>query len=729
MHLFFVERGLDLNNFFTPEQRLATELLDRSCSVLASAGSGKTKTLVGRYIALLKKGISPRNILTVTFTTDAAHQLRERVIEEAKISKISVQLQEEIEFSSKIGTLHSFCFKFLQQYGSERGLPLISEIISDFDLKSSFNSFYRVWVEGLPPESLKELLNHFSHRELESLAFAILRQRHLFFSCLSLAQEAQAPDPGAKVISFLGTALKPLCDKINNHFQDQGKYTFDDLEYYTAEILSSSALVRTRLRTDIKHILVDEFQDTSPAQWQILRLLWGERTNGLFIVGDPKQSIYRFRAAEPLLFEQATELIKTLGGTRILLDKNFRTQPELIDQINQLSSFLFQASGFFWNPMVPGKPESDQSLEAKASGFRKHIFGEPEKTLRAKVNEIEVNEVTRTLQTLIRTEKHPFSVALLFRNADRIKEFSEALARAQVPHQCQKTQNLSQRLEALELVSFLKLVLDPTDDVSLVGFLRSSYLKFSYEKILEVSRKRKPSAQGKLSPLIEALKETHAESLSWFFMLLEKENPTVQECFAELFLNTRHFPESHETFLAFINCLGSQGQTLQDLQAKLDAFKDSDVLVSLPSENQNSSPSIQLMTVHASKGLEFDHVFLVDTARTLPHDLPPLLLQRGLPPGIQFWENNEKIQSASFMSLLEEKKKKESEEARRIFYVALTRARASVTAFLPHEEALSYPENSWAAFIQEGEEKSNLLNSSPSGNSTTDLETDSNRTQ
>jgi len=727
MPLYFVERDLALNNLFTPEQLLATELLDRSCSVLASAGSGKTKTLVGRYIALLKKGVLPRSILTVTFTTEAAGQLRERILEEASLSSLSSSLQEEVRSTSKIGTLHSFCYKFIQQYGSESGLSSIEGIVSEFDLKSTFQWFYRDFLGEISPDALKDLLAHFSHRELEEIALAIFRQRHLFFSCLDLAQEAQAPDLGAKVISLLAKNLKPLFYKTSDFFERQGKFTFDDLEYWTSKILSESALIRTRLRSEIQHILVDEFQDTSPMQWQILRLLWGEKPNGLFIVGDPKQSIYRFRSAEPLLFEQASQLIQSREGTEILLNKNFRTHPTLIDFFNQVGAFLFRDSPFSWSEMNPGVEQSCLEEEVLPNGFFKMFFGEKEKTPRPELNNLEIKKVIEELKIILSTASSLPSIGILFRNSDRIREFSEALTFAQLPHACQKSLNLSKKVEALEIIAFLKSVLDPLDEVSLVGLLRSVYFGFSFESILEFSKKRKTTEEGKLEPLILALRREAPEKLTWFFSLLDLEIKSIHHCLQQLFFQTQTFPKNSEVLLSLLEVLGPLSQTVLEIQPKLDSFFSTEVFSSVASDELShqawGKKPIQLMTVHASKGLEFDHVFLVDTARPLPADSPPLLLQSGLPPGIRFWESDQKVHSGSFISLLEDKKRKEMEEARRVFYVAMTRARFSVTAFMPNEEALSYPDSSWAFFIKEGERELKNPLRRPLQSSTTLLKT------
>jgi ATP-dependent exoDNAse (exonuclease V) beta subunit len=182
---------------------------------------------------------------------------------------------------------------------------------------------------------------------------------------------------------------------------------------------------------------------------------------------------------------------------------------------------------------------------------------------------------------------------------------------------------------------------------------------------------------------------------------LDSGQTEVTHCLDTLFFETRTFPKNLDAFDALLLPLSQPGLNLFDVQLLLDSFQDSDFLFQETNSLSDHDGGIQLMTVHASKGLEFDHVFLVDTVRQLPQDSPGLLLKAGLPPGIRFWEHDKKVVSSSYQSLLEERRLKDAQESRRILYVALTRAKKSLTAFLPQESALSYPKSSWAILLTE----------------------------
>lgn len=688
-----------MSKTMTPEQTLAATVINQPISVMASAGSGKTTTIVERYLNLLRAGFSPRSILTVTFTKEAAEQLRDRIIEKLIEARLDSQWQEGVLNSSSIGTLHSLCFSILNQYGNELGFPPIEKIVDDFEFSSSFQRHYQEWLSNLSTVSLDQLLDHFTHRELRAFSESIYKHRHLFFDCLRLAQDAGAKDVGAPVLLLLGKELKPFTEKLSSSFHKRGHYSFDDLETIALRILKESALARTRLSEEYQQILVDEFQDTSPVQWQILSLLLGDNLNKLFIVGDPKQSIYGFRRAEPALFEEVTNLMGYRGGTKIELVHNFRTTPELLNELNSIGGSLFTEQSFCWSAMISGLASSTH----KEKTFSLQFFGPKDKSSRTDVYQAEVESVCSTIESLFERKVDPSSIAILFRNSDRISDFSNAFTKRGWPHRCQKTDSLSKQLSAIELVSYLRFLLDPNRDGDLVTLLRSPYLNWSYDKVLQLTQKRKKSESGKAEPLIELLKREKPPELKWLIDLLNSGQVEVRALLDTLFFTTGCFPRSPEVFDALLKPLSEPGLTLFDIHFFLQSFQESDYLFQESMLASQETQGIQLMTVHASKGLEFDHVFLVDTVRQIPGESAPLLLKAGLPPGIRYWDKDKKILSGSYQSLLEDRKEKDQEEAKRILYVAMTRARSSLTIFLPHESAINYPKNSWAdLMIQAG---------------------------
>jgi ATP-dependent exoDNAse (exonuclease V) beta subunit len=691
---------------FTQNQSLASTLLDRPISVMASAGSGKTSTLVERYVNLLKAGYSPREILTVTFTKEAAGQLRDRISERLFELNLNSEWIEEVESSRSIGTIHSLCYSVINQFGDELGLPPVREVIDDFTFLGVFSKAYQQWLDELPPETLDQLLDYFPHRELRELARTLFLKRNLFFDCLALAQDSGGKDPGAKVMLLLERALSPLFNSLSARFHSSGQYSFDDLENLCFRILQVSTLARTRLTQQYRQILLDEFQDTSPLQWQILRILIGDLPQKLFMVGDPKQSIYGFRQAEPALFEEVSNLILHQNGSRLELIHNFRSNRTLLESINFLSQRLFEEQPFAWSPMLPGLSEGKVSSRP----FHLHWYGPAEKTTRKELQNQEVSAVVSQIERLIKKGISLGEITVLFRNSDRILEFSEAFRAKGWDYRCKQTDSLSSQLDILDLISYLQALADPFNELALVSFLRSRYVDLSYQEILDLTQKRE-FKEGKYEALVFTLLKERPAALSWFLDLLEKGETKLEVCLEKLVSTGKYFPQSLDALDAILKPLSRPGIELFEIEQDLQIWRESELFFTKETQTHDPSQGIQLMTVHSSKGLEFDYVFLVDALRQLPQDLPPLLLKAGLPPGIRYWDGDEKVMSASYQGILDEMRKKDEEEARRILYVAATRAKKELHFFSARPEAISYPKNSWAALLTSAAEEAIKLDS------------------
>ncbi len=338
----------------TPEQRAAVTLSNRPLVLVAAAGSGKTTVLVDRYLATLRAGARPGQILTVTFTNEAAAQLRERILVRLEKEKAEPTVVEGVASTGLIGTIHGFCYGILNEFGSLLGLKSIEGIVSPFDQVTVFESSYRDWLDRLPSPRLEWLLQYFSSRELRSLVKEACSKRYRFQETLNhLSNETE----DATILKAFHEDIAPLLATLESSFQGKGLYTFDDLEHLALRILETSGEAKDRIRKRLRYVLVDEFQDTSRLQWRILEEVIGEEWQKLFVVGDPKQSIYGFRQADVRLFKRVADSIQVLGGELRELSINFRTTPELLSPINQVGHGLFASSPFGFSPMQSGKEE------------------------------------------------------------------------------------------------------------------------------------------------------------------------------------------------------------------------------------------------------------------------------------------------------------------------------------------------------------------------------------
>ncbi len=658
----------------TSEQRAAVEVLDRPMAVIAAAGSGKTRVLVERYLALLSTGLSPSQILAVTFTNEAADQLKERIVLRLMEKDPESPLLKEVAHTRTIGTLHSFCFQVLNRYSGALNLPPISSILTPFELAQHFEQSYTEWLNTLPATTLKQLVRWYTPREMKELAEKAYRYRRLFF-------HSQTDEESGPVVDLFRSALRPLITKLETEFYERGVYGFDDLEALTVDLLEHHSAVRDTLSNQLKAYLVDEFQDTSPAQWKLLTLLTGNHLERLFVVGDPKQSIYRFRRADLKLFESVATQMKDHQGEIIPMDTNFRTYAPLLEMVNGLSASLFSGSPLSERAMKPGR-----TPDAHLSDFFVHRY--PSAATRAASTPMEIACATEVV-TALHAEHPNDSIALLFRVSDKIPQFEAALVKATLPALAKTAQSLFRNYGVLDVVNYLEAINDPLNDVTLAAFLRSPYGGYSYQALLSLF-------QFKGASLFDKLRTERPGHLQWYFDILEEGELRLGPVLQKLFQHSHHFPLSTAAFARLWQALEGSFLLPEALE-KIRLWKKQEISFS-PSPVQDRPGGIRLMTVHAAKGLEFDHVLLVDNLRQAPRPLPPFLYGPGLPLGLRFRKGKESVETSVYQNLKEQARTDDLEESKRVLYVALTRAIRTLHVFLPQDEKL-IPKETWGAWL------------------------------
>lgn len=672
---------LDLTN----EQRSAIELRPQALALTAAAGSGKTTVLVRRYIGLLKSGVKPREILTVTFTTDAAAQLKARILKVMQAEENpSAELVEAVTTTPQIGTIHSFCYRVLDQYGTLAGLEPIDRILSRFEFATAFDRAYRFWLDDLGEEKLRALLQYFTHQELRKTARDLYQGR--FFLRRAYHEIAKVTDESEKNIwELLKSTLPPLFQVMEAQFARKGVYSFDDLENLTLKILNDAPEVAARLQREIKFLLVDEFQDTSRLQWEILQKIIGQDSRKLFVVGDPKQSIYGFRNADVSLFMDVTNGMPAMGGETKELTANFRSDPRLLEAINGMSLELFAETPIPFQAMRSGraaKSEGAFPLKIRRFPYEKRNSG----NLPA-----EINETVKAVKELVYEGAKAEEIAILFRVSDRIPDYYRALLANGIPAECHRTSPLFRSYDVIDLVSFLRAVNNPWNDFHLTAFLRSTYVNFSFAELWEANRRGGDALFEKVQ---------NDERLKWFVGLVESGEWRVQALLQALFRSSKRWPAQQEAFLALLAALSEPALSITDAVERLNAWEDEDIAFEARMRNPNGHPGVRLMTVHAAKGLEFPHVLLADNLRTAPRRVPRVRLETGHLPGLRFRKGDESVGTADYERLEELQTTRELEESKRILYVALTRAEKTLTLVLPKAtEPDDLPKGTWAHLL------------------------------
>lgn len=655
----------------THEQRLAVEARGAVC-LTASAGSGKTRVLVERYVRLLQEGNRPDQILTVTFTRKAGQQLKDRIGE--RLSEAPPELRETIAQSPWIGTLHSFCLQVVRQWGFLLQREAMARLLDSMEWTAFTFRVRKQWLRELSAESSESLFAHWTPHDLEAMAQEVL-SRPMSFTAAAERFSGESLPTRVAVEGF-----RPLCTQLHAQLEAERLSTFDALENDALRLLREFAQVRSHFERAFTAILVDEFQDTSPTQWAILENLMGNDTGKLFVVGDPKQSIYRFRHADVRLFSRWNGHLRQTGGHTLDLRTCFRSSPDLVVRINAFASALFAGSPLADQSMETGRATSDRAP------VRVHRYaGEDAKA----AAEHERRLAARTVKELRESGVPAEEIALLFRNGDRLGAFATELSALGIAVACEPLTALFDQYEARDLAAYLKAVFKPLDNFLLSAFLRTPYGGFSPADLAQLQ-------SGRGESLFERL--LLSGRLPWFVALVERGECRTQAVLEALFAGGRRWPEKGTLLWQMLGGL-ARTPFLGDAVARLDAWESEGVQVQSPLDGHDAN-GVRLMTVHGSKGLEFQEVLLVDLLRRPPSRQPWFACRPDAPLGVRSRSGGEIVMSPEFEAIWETEKSEEEAETRRILYVALTRAKDRVHLFLPENRKLT-PKNSWAEWLEE----------------------------
>lgn len=562
--------------------------------IVAGAGAGKTKTITHRIAHQMARGVPPFRILAVTFTNKAAGEMRERVMRLLESDPSLRQAQGK----PLVTTFHSLGVRILREFHEEAGLPRAFVI---WDRDDSIKAIKRI-QDGVGDRSLAP----------RAILGAISREKG---NGVTLQEYEKAAS------SFRERSLAELWRHYEAAVAEEDALDFDDLLIRTLLILQTRPEVLTKLQDRFTHITVDEYQDTNRAQYEIVRHLAGERKN-ICVVGDGDQNIYSWRGAEMahlLGFEKAFP-----GASVVLLEQNYRSTRTILAAANAVI-----AKNTYRHP---------KNL------FTDNETGEPIGIFAAR-NEIEEAWfVAYSAKTLIKTGVRASEIAALYRENFQSRALEEALLHLNVPYRLIGTR-FFERKEVKDTLSYLRAALNPkskTDLSRIITVPSRGIGKTTLQKILD-------GQEASLTAGVRAKVEA-------FRMLLGK---------------IRHAAETipcSETVRFALEVSGMEAMFKDDAEEGKERLDNVRELVNLATRYDDLPPregveklleeaalqsdqdelseevdAMSLMTVHASKGLEFDVVFVTG-------------LEQGLFPAIRA-------------------DTRDPEEERRLFYVAMTRAR------------------------------------------------------
>lgn len=569
--------------------------------ILAGAGAGKTKTITERVVQIIKNGIEPRNILCITFTNKAAAEMRERVLKRLA----EEGLYDEWSTAPLIKTFHSLGLWILKRENEAAGISKNFTILDSDDSR------------GIIKRIIEEREFDPKQYDPSKIRNAISREKSDFIS----VDEYQK-----KVASYTMEVVAICWRRYEEELRAQDALDFDDLIVRVVNLLKDNKEIREKYQKFFKYIHVDEYQDTNNSQYELCKLLVSPTNNNICAVGDTDQNIYSWRGAN---LKNIMTFEKDFPNTKvILLEQNYRSTGNILHLAN--------------TTIKKNTVRKEKNLFTDAGG------GEQIEVVPCWDEESEAEFVAQKSAELIAAGEDPNEIAVLYRTNFQSRVLEEKMLAHNVPYTVLGTR-FFERKEIKDMLSYLKAALNPKSQPDLKrvfempkrGIGKASIAKlFANEGITGAAGK-------KIAETFDFLGEVRNMS---------EGNHTLSEIMTTILVKSgiekelRDDGEEGLERLANISELITLAEKYngESFEASYNDFMEIASLSSDQDDDKKELNGVRLMTVHASKGLEFNNVFIVG----LEEDLFP---------------------SRNFSG--KQKTKEESEEERRLFYVAVTRAR------------------------------------------------------
>ncbi len=577
-------------------QKEAVKHIDGPCLVMAGAGSGKTKVLTTRIAYLLDNGIKDYNILAITFTNKAAKEMQERVTNLVGYT------------NAFIGTFHSFGLRIIRENYSLLGLDKNFTIIDSEDVLTIIKKIMKdknIDIKQISPHYIRNRISFIKNQMLSPIDL------EKFFN------------------TEIDQIVKEIYFEYNKKMVNNNSVDFDDLLWKPVDLLEKNKQVLEHYQDKYKYILIDEYQDTNPVQYKLSKLL-ASKTRNIFVVGDVNQSIYSFRQAD---YRNILNFEKDYKDVKIIkLEENYRSTNNILNAANSV--------------IKNNKERKDLKLWSDKGD------GEKIKYIKAYDEKHEITLIIEEIEKLLKQGYKKEDIGILYRTNAQSRVLEEGFLNKGIPYKVVGSYYFYSRKEIKDLISYLRLIYNTQDEVSLRRIINvpkrgigESAIK-NLENISKVegismfdalSTKKELEFKNIIMTLIEK-----SESLSLTGLIDEILNITgiKQELVDDKTLenelrldNLMEFKSITASFEERTGCV-NLGDFLEEIS-----------LISDMASHKNDNDEVTLMTIHSAKGLEFEVVFLVGMEEGIfPHNMS--LMENGL------------------------------EEERRLCYVGITRAKS-----------------------------------------------------
>ncbi len=542
-------------------QREAVLHKDGPCLVIAGAGSGKTKVLTTRVANLIMEGVPSYQILAITFTNKAAKEMKERIL-----NMVS-------ELDSFIGTFHSF------------GMRIIRENVELLGMQRNFTILDTEDVTSLIRKILKD--KGYDSKEVSPY---FVRSKISFIKNEMLSN--------AEVEKYFIDDLEKIAYEVyleyNMRLKKNNSFDFDDLLRLPVELFLHHPEVLEMYQNRYRYILIDEYQDTNEVQYKLVKLLASKRKN-LFVVGDPDQSIYQFRGAN---YKNILNFERDYPNTKVIsLEDNYRSTKMILDAANSVIR---------------------NNKERKEKNLRSH-HGEGLKIQyhRSMDEKDEGNYIIKEIRSLLDEGYQKKDIAVFYRTNAQSRALEEQFLKANIAYKVVGSYYFYSRKEIKDLVCYLKLLLNPSDDISLRrvintpkrGIGNTSIERLEQKALSDGTSMFEAISGGKEQGFKDLILELQNDAKSLSLTELVDDVLTKSGMRAEL-----ENVDNLENELRLDNLMEFKSitATFEETTGSVDLgdFLDEISLIADISEHQTNEDVVTLMTLHSAKGLEFPVVFL-----------------------------------------------------------------------------------------------------------------------
>ena len=577
-----------------PQQQQAVEYVSGPCLVLAGAGSGKTRVIINKIAHLIGKcGYLPKQIAAVTFTNKAAREMKERVAQ---------SIGKESSKGLIVSTFHTLGFDIIKREYKHLGFKANMTLFDEHDQMALLKELTADLLQE-DKELLRTLINRISNWKndlcspQQAMALARDKQEQTFAHCY---------------------------DRYNKQLRAYNALDFDDLIMLPTLLFKQNAEVRSKWQEKIRYLLVDEYQDTNTSQYELIKLLVGDRAR-FTVVGDDDQSIYSWRGARP---QNMVRLRDDFPALRVIkLEQNYRSSQRILHCANILidnNDHVFDKKLF----SNLGEGEKLQIIEAKN----------------------EEHEAERVVGELIAhrfiAKTHYRDYAILYRGNHQSRLLEKILMQNRIPYKISGGTSFFSRAEIKDMMAYLRLVVNQDDDAAFLRIVNTPKREIgtaTLEKLGSVAQEKHVSLFEAIFDfeLIQRVTPKAYDALQKFARWIVELNDEIQRSEPERavrsMLASLHYEEYLYEYATSQKAAEMQSKNVATLfdwvadMLKGDEFNEpmnlNQIVTRLTlrdmlerGEEEDDSDQVQLMTLHASKGLEFPYVFLIGMEEgILPH--------------------------------------------------------------------------------------------------------------